>query len=396
MDDGGCGLLDCQRHYTVTPFLKRSMRVLSIIGTRPEALKMGLVLRALAATPGVESLVCSTGQHRELLRTSLALFEIVPDFELRLRRRGQAPDALAALLLARLGPLVERVRPDWILAVGDTTSVLCASLAAAHHRVRFGHIEAGLRTGEKWEPFPEEINRRVATVLADLHFAPTAAARRNLRKEGISGRNIVITGNPIIDTLRHFSHQTDVPGLDRRLGLGGPAPARPRLIVATFHRRENIGRPMREICASLRAIAGHYAGSVRILCIIHPNPAVRGPVRRDLAGVAHVVRSRPLDYPVMVAVLRRAHLVLTDSGGLQEEAPFLRVPVLVLRDRTERPEGVAAGVAALVGTSRGGIVAAVRQVLDCPDVHRGMARGFRGYGDGRAAVRIVRAMLSRW
>lgn len=371
------------------------MRVLSIVGTRPEALKIGLVVRALTATPGVESLVCCTGQHRELLRTSLALFGVAPDFDLTLRRRGQAPDALVALLLARLGPLVQRVRPDWILAVGDTTSVLCASLTAAHHRVRFAHIEAGLRTGAKWEPFPEEINRRVVTVLADLHLAPTDEARRNLRREGIPARSIVVTGNPIIDTLRHYSRQPTKPGLWRRLGLDEPSARGPRLIVVTFHRRENIGRPMREICASLRTIAQLYGGSVKILCIIHPNPAVRGPVRRDLAGIPHVVRSRPLDYPAMIAVLKRAHLVLTDSGGLQEEAPYLRVPVLVLRERTERPEGVAAGVATLVGTAQADIVSAVRQVLDRSAVHRAMARGFSGYGDGRSAARIVRALRAR-
>lgn len=371
------------------------MRVLSIIGTRPEALKLGQVLRAMVATPGVESLVCATGQHRELLRTSLALFGVVPDFDLMLRRRGQSPDALAALLLARLGPLVQRVRPDWILAVGDTTTVLAASLAAAHHHVRFAHVEAGLRSGAKWEPFPEEINRRVVTVLADLHFAPTDAARRNLRREGIPARNILVTGNPIIDTLRHFSRQPSEPGLWRRLGLDHPPARRPRLIVVTFHRRENFGRPMAEICASLRTIARLYGGSVKILCIIHPNPAVRDTVRRNLAGIPHVIRSRPLEYPAMIAVLKRAHLVLTDSGGLQEEAPCLRVPVLVLRERTERPEGVAAGVVTLVGTAETDIVYATRRVLDRPAVHRAMARGFSGYGDGRAAPRIVRALLTR-
>jgi len=371
------------------------MRILSIIGTRPEALKMGPVLRALGTARGIESLVCTTGQHRELLRAPLALFGIVPDFKLLLPRRGPSPHDLAALLLARLGPLVERVRPDWILAVGDTTSVLCAGLAAAHHRVRFGHVEAGLRTGARWDPFPEEINRRVATVLADLHFAPTATARRNLRREGVPARDIVITGNPVIDTLRQFPAQAVPAGLARRLGLAGPAAAAPRLVVATFHRRENIGPPLREICAALRTIARDYAGRVRILCVIHPNPAVREPVRQELADTPHIVLARPLDYADMIAVLRRAHLVVTDSGGLQEEAPFLRVPVLVLRARTERPEGVAAGVATLVGTERAGIVAAVRRVLDRPAVHRAMSRGFTGYGDGHAAGRIVQALLDR-
>lgn len=372
------------------------MRVLSVIGTRPEALKLGPVLQALAAAPGVQSLVCATGQHRALLRNSLALFGIRPDFDLALMQRGQEPPALLAALLTRLTPLVRRVKPDWVLAVGDTTSVLGASLAAAHQRVRFAHVEAGLRTASKGEPFPEELNRRLATVLADLHFAPTREARRNLRKENVAPRSIVLTGNPIIDTLRHFSARPNSPGLTRlwsRLGLDlavrGPSP---RLLVVTFHRRENIGRPMREICAALRDLARIHAGTLKILCIIHPNPAVRAPARRALAGVPHITLSRPLEYPAMIAVLKRAHIVLTDSGGLQEEAPWLRLPVLVLRNCTERPEGVAAGVAKLIGTSRPRIVAAVRHLLARPAAHRAMARGFKGYGDGHAAKRIVAAL----
>ena len=281
------------------------------------------------------------------------------------------------------------------MAVGDTTSVLCASLAAAHHRIRFAHVEAGLRTDSKWDPFPEEFNRRITTVLADLHFAPTAHARQNLLQENIPAHRIIVTGNPIIDTLRQFSRQSAPAGLAtlwRRLGLNRGDGVQPRLMVVTFHRRENIGRPMHEICAALRELARTYRGTVRILCIIHPNPAVREPARRDLAGVPHLVLSRPLDYAAMIAVLKCAHLVLTDSGGLQEEAPSLRIPVLVLRNRTERPEGVTAGAVKLVGTSRPRIVAAVRRLLDNPVAHRAMSRGFTGYGDGHAAKRIVRAL----
>jgi UDP-N-acetylglucosamine 2-epimerase (non-hydrolysing) len=374
------------------------MRILTIIGTRPEALKMGPVIRVLADTPGIESLVCATGQHRELVRSALGYFGVAPDFSLTLRRAGPEPEALAAALLARLGPLVQRVRPEWILAVGDTTSVLAASLVAAHQRVRFAHVEAGLRTAAKLDPFPEEINRRVATVLADLHLAPTAGCRRNLRREGIPARAIAVTGNPGIDALNLFARQTPPAGMPafwRRLGLEGGTGTQPRLVLVTFHRRENIGRPMREICAALRTLAETYRSSVRILCIIHPNPAVREPARRDLAGQPYIVLSRPLAYPVMVAVLKRTQLVLTDSGGLQEEAPGLQVPVLVLRNCTERPEGVAAGVAALVGTAHDGIVTAVRRVLDRPAVHQAMSRGYRGYGDGHAAGRIVRALQTR-
>jgi UDP-N-acetylglucosamine 2-epimerase (non-hydrolysing) len=371
------------------------MRILSVIGTRPEALKMGPVLWALAARPEFESVVCATGQHRALLQRALAQVGVKPDFDLDVMQPGQTPAAVLAVLLARLGPLVRRVRPDWILAVGDTTSVLAASLTAARHQVRFGHVEAGLRTDCLWDPFPEEFNRRLISVLATVHFAPTAQARRNLRRENIPARRIVVTGNPIIDTLRHFQRQAPARphGWRRRLGVPTGAEPPPRLLVVTFHRRENIGRPMRGICSALRDLARIYGDRICILCLVHPNPAVREPALRQLRGVPSIRISLPLDYPAMLAVLERAHCVLTDSGGLQEEAPTLGKPVLVLRRRTERPEGVAAGVAAIVGTARRDIVAAARRLLDHPAAHRAMSRRFRGYGDGHAAERIVRVLL---
>ncbi|HEY4247454.1 MAG TPA: UDP-N-acetylglucosamine 2-epimerase (non-hydrolyzing) [Lacunisphaera sp.] len=374
------------------------MRVLSIIGTRPEALKMGPVACALARTPGVESLLCTTGQHRELLQSALALFRLKPDFNLTIHRLSPDPTALLAVIVAKLGPLVQQVKPDWILAVGDTTSVLCASLVATHHHVRFGHIEAGLRTDSKWEPFPEEANRRIVSVLADLHFAPTSRAQKNLRRENIPAKRIIVTGNPVIDTLRQFSALSSAAPSPRLLrwsdGLGAnQKPA--RLVVVTFHRRENIGRPMREICAALRDLVRIYGDTIHILCLIHPNPAVKHVTRANLNAVPNVVLSPPVDYPAMIAILKQAYLVLTDSGGLQEEAPSLRVPVLVLRNRTERPEGVRAGAVALVGTSRAGIVAAARRLLDDPIAHRRMSRGFTGYGDGHAAERIVAALSRR-
>lgn len=372
------------------------MRVLSIIGTRPEALKMAPVIQCLARTPGIVAPVCLTGQHRELVRDSLALFRIEPDFDLRLMQRAQSPEAVLAGILARLGPIVSQVRPDWILAVGDTSTVLGASLVAVHQRIRFGHVEAGLRSSNKWDPFPEELNRRLTTVLADLHFAPTAQARRNLRRENIAADRIVITGNPIIDTLEQFRAtpgSTRPPSWWKRLNLQPPKGKPPRLVLVTFHRRENIGRPMRNICAALRDLARAYRGTVKILCIVHPNPAVREPAYQELAGVPHITLARPLSYPRMIFALHQAQLVLTDSGGLQEEAPCLRIPVLVLRKTTERPEGVAAGVARLVGTERQAIVRHAQELLDDPRAHRRMSRGFKGYGDGQAARRIVAALL---
>ena len=372
------------------------MRILSIIGTRPEALKMAPILQRLKSISNIESIVCISGQHRELLQGTLALFDIEADIDLALLKRNQAPDKLLARLLTKLGPLLQQVNPDWILAVGDTTSVLGASLASAHHQVSFGHIEAGLRTATKTDPFPEEFNRRVTSVLADLHFAPTAQARSNLLQENIPASSIIVTGNPIIDTLKCFSNRPDPTNLNplwRQLQLDPHTEGKaPHLLLVTFHRRENIGRPIKEICAALRDLALINKGALKVLCIIHPNPAVHAPARRDLTNAPNIVLSHPLDYPSMIAVLKRSHLILTDSGGLQEEAPWLKVPTLILRNSTERPEGLKAGVTRLIGTTRSRIVTEVQNIIKNPDLYRKMSKGFRGYGDGRAAEHIVNAL----
>jgi len=372
------------------------MRVLSVIGTRPEALKLGPVIQCLARTPGVTSIVCATGQHRELLADALALFGLHPDLDLALMRARQTPGQVLAAVIAKLEPQLARLRPDWVLGVGDTTSVLGAAIAANHCGVRFAHVEAGLRSGCRHDPFPEESNRRLISVLTDLHLAPTSMARENLRRESVPSSAIRVTGNPGIDTLRHFASASPAAEVDRvfsRLGLPpAPSPEAPRLVLVTCHRRENHGEPLRQVCAAVRAMALRNRGAVRFLFLLHPNPAVRGPVRRALADTPHVLASTPLSYPGMISVLRRAHLVMTDSGGLQEEAPWFRVPVLILRGHTERPEGVLAGVARLVGTRLEDIVATTQRLLDQPAAYRAMAAGYRGYGDGRAAPRIVRAL----
>ena len=372
------------------------MKVLTVIGTRPEALKLGPVIQCLARTPGVKSLVCTTGQHRELLTDALKLFDVRPEFDLAVMRPRQTPGNVLAAILERLEPLLARVRPDLVLVVGDTTSALAAAIAAHHSQVRLAHVEAGLRSGCRRAPFPEESNRRQISVLADLHLAPTAKARENLLREDIPSRAIRVTGNPVIDTLRRFA-SLPVPAAVgqtlRRLGLGTtPVQGEPRLLIVTCHRRENHGAPLRQVCAAVRDLAARNRGSVRVLFVVHPNPAVRGTVRRELTGTPHVALAAPLAYQALIGLLRRAYIVLTDSGGLQEEAPWLRVPVLILRDNTERPEGVKAGVAKLVGTRRQAIVAATQRLLDRPAVHRAMARGFRGYGDGHAAPRIVQTL----
>ncbi|MCS7011436.1 MAG: UDP-N-acetylglucosamine 2-epimerase (non-hydrolyzing) [Anaerolineales bacterium] len=370
------------------------MRVLSVFGTRPEAIKMAPVVRRLAQTPGVESLVCVTAQHRQMLDQVLQLFEIKPDFDLNLMQPDQALAELTAAVFTHLDPVIRQTKPDWILAQGDTTTVMATSLLAYYHRVRFGHVEAGLRTGDKWQPFPEEINRRVAGVVADLHFAPTEWARQNLRRENIPDTNIRVTGNPVIDALQWVARQPyDISDLQR---LGIPAEAlRRRILLVTAHRRENFGRPLENICAALLDLAKSYRDDIHLIYPVHLNPNVQEPVYRRLSGVPNITLTPPLEYLPLVQILKRATLVLTDSGGLQEEAPGLGVPVLVLRAVTERPEGVEAGTVRLVGTEQEAILAAARMLLDSEEERQKMARAVNPYGDGHAAERIVAALVER-
>ncbi len=366
------------------------MRVLSIFGTRPEAIKMAPVVRRLARTPGVESRVCVTAQHREMLDQVLGLFAITPDVDLNLMRPNQSLAALTAAVFTHLDPVLRDLRPDWVLVQGDTTTVMAAALLAYYHRIRVGHVEAGLRTGDKFQPFPEEINRRVAGAVADLHFAPTEWARQNLLRENVPADHIVVTGNPVIDALHWVVQQ---PFDLRSLGIPALDDPAVRLILVTAHRRENFGAPLERICAALRTLAETYAGAVHLVYPVHLNPNVQEPVYRLLGDVPHITLLPPLDYLPLVHLLRRAHLVLTDSGGLQEEAPGLGVPVLVLREKTERPEGVQAGTVKLVGTDTARIVREARRLLDDPAAHAAMAQAVNPYGDGHAAERIVDALL---
>jgi len=367
------------------------LRVLTIFGTRPEAVKMAPVVRRLQSTPGVAAKVCVTAQHRQMLDQVLDLFEIHPDYDLDLMQPDQALAALSAAVFSRLDPVLAEVRPDWVLVQGDTTTVMAASLLAYFHHARVGHVEAGLRTGDKWQPFPEEINRRVASVVADLHFAPTAWARDNLLREGVAPERIAVTGNPVIDALQSIAGRAyDF--------AGGPLAAVPldrRIVLVTVHRRENFGAPLRGIFNALRQIAQEYAGDVHIVYPVHLNPNVRQPAHEQLAGLPNVTLTDPLDYLPMVHLMKRATLVLTDSGGLQEEAPALGTPVLVLRRVTERPESIDAVTARLVGTDPARILAETRRLLDDPAAHAAMARAVNPYGDGRAAERIVEALLQQ-
>jgi len=364
------------------------MRILSIFGTRPEAVKMAPVIRELERTPNVESLVCVTAQHRQMLDQVLNLFEITPDVDLDLMRPNQSLAQLTARVFEKLDPVLADLKPDWVLVQGDTTTVMSAALLAYYHRIKVGHVEAGLRTGDKWQPFPEEVNRRVAGITADLHFAPTEWSRRNLLRENVPVEDIVITGNPVIDALHWVSQKPfDLSSL-------GIQTTDVRLVTVTAHRRENFGGPLENICSALRYLAEHYADQVHFVYPVHLNPNVQEPVYRLLGDIPNITLLDPLEYLPMVHLMKHSSLVLTDSGGLQEEAPGLGVPVLVLREVTERPEGLESGTLKLVGTDTERIVSETRRLLDDVAAHARMAQAVNPYGDGRAAKRIVDAILA--
>ena len=372
------------------------MKILSVLGTRPEAVKMAPVIKRLAQTPGIESRVCNTAQHRQMIDQVLDLFEIKPEYDLDLMRDGQTMANISAGIFTHLDPILGEFNPDWVLAVGDTTTVVTTSLLAFYRKIKFGHIEAGLRTHNKWHPFPEEINRRLATVTADLHFAPTAWSQGNLLREGIEPEKIIVTGNPVIDALNYVAHQPvpeEIGDLFIKLKIASPSARNDgkRLILVTAHRRENFGQPIENICRALRELAGR--GGVEIVYPVHLNPNVQEPVNRILSGVEHVTLLPPLDYLPLVHLMKRATLILTDSGGIQEEAPTFGIPVLVMRETTERPEGVDAGTLKLVGTESSRIVQEARRLLDDPAAYAQMSKAANPYGDGHAAERIIAALL---
>ncbi|HEY9086626.1 MAG TPA: UDP-N-acetylglucosamine 2-epimerase (non-hydrolyzing) [Anaerolineaceae bacterium] len=370
-----------------------ALRVLSIFGTRPEAVKMAPVVLELARTPGIESLVCITAQHREMLDQVLGLFDIRPDIDLNLMRPNQSLPQLTAGILIHLDPVLASLRPDWLLVQGDTTTVMAAAMLGYYHRINVGHVEAGLRTGDKWQPFPEEINRRIASVVADLHFAPTEHSRQNLLAEGVPDWRIAVTGNPVIDALQSITQRPAPAEATELLARLNVASGQRELVLVTAHRRENFGKPLEEICAALRILAESYPDRLQIVYPVHLNPNVQEPVYRLLGDVPNITLLPPLDYLPMVHLLRCARVVLTDSGGIQEEATALNKPTLVLREVTERPEGVEAGVLRLVGTHTQTIVRETRRLLDDPLAYDSMAQAANPFGDGHAAQAIVRAVL---
>jgi UDP-N-acetylglucosamine 2-epimerase (non-hydrolysing) len=366
---------------------------------------MAPVVQALARTPGIVSLVCVTAQHRQMLDQVLGLFDIRPDVDLNLMQPDQSLSSLTAEIFTHLDPVLISLNPDWILVQGDTTTVMASSLAAYYHHIRVGHVEAGLRTSDKWQPFPEEINRRLASVVTDMHFAPTEWARQNLLRENIPSQQIIVTGNTVIDALQavvKIPPSLAVLNLFKCIGIPYQSTesfpklslVSPRLILVTAHRRENFGQPLEHICLALNELAHIYKDGIRIVYPVHLNPNVQEPVYRILGNTPNIVLLQPLDYLPMVHLMRHASIVLTDSGGLQEEAPSFGVPVLVMRAVTERPEGIQAGTVRLVGTDYDEIVTQVRRLLDDPLAYAAMAQAINPYGDGKAAMRIVNALLA--
>ena len=360
--------------------------VLCVVGTRPEAVKMAPIVLRLRLAEGLRVRLVSTGQHRELLDRALADFGLTADLDLGLMRPGQGLAEVTARALTALDGTLEAEAPDVVLAQGDTTTVLASALASYYRQVPFGHVEAGLRTGQPYRPFPEEKNRVLAGHLAELHFAPTPRSRLNLLREGIADTSIHVTGNPGIDALR--------------LAAGRPVPPTvaletDRMVLITAHRRESFGAPLSEICRALRDLVGRDPG-LSVVFPVHPNPSVRGPVETALGGVPRIALIDPVGYLEFVALMRASFLILTDSGGVQEEGPSLGKPVLVLRDETERPEAVEAGTVRLVGPHHRAIVEAVESLTSSPDLYRRFATVANPYGDGWAAERIVRVLLDRF
>jgi UDP-N-acetylglucosamine 2-epimerase (non-hydrolysing) len=364
------------------------LKILSVFGTRPEAVKMAPIVRLLAQTIGVESRVCVTAQHRQMLDQVLNLFDIKPEYDLNLMRDNQSLAQLSAAIFTHLDPVLSDFKPDWVLAQGDTTTVAITSLLSYFNRIKFGHVEAGLRTHDKWQPFPEEINRRVAGVTADLHFAPTEWSKQNLLREGVDESIIKVTGNTVIDALQFVSKQPEPKEISE---LVSSTLKTNKLILVTAHRRENFGKPIEDICCALAELAKHE--DVEIVYPVHLNPNVQEPVNRLLKGVDHITLLPPLDYLPLVHLMKHATLILTDSGGIQEEAPAFGIPTLVLRDVTERPEGVEAGTLKLVGTETSHIVKEAKRLLDDKSAYTQMAKAGNPYGDGHAAEKIIQALL---
>jgi len=377
--------------------MKPKLRVMVVFGTRPEAVKLSPVIKELQGhTEQIETIVCVTAQHREMLDQVLSVFEITPAVDLDLMKPDQSLAGLTARIFTDLDPIIKEHRPDWLLIQGDTTTVMAAAILGFYNQVKVGHVEAGLRTHDKWQPFPEEINRRLAGVVADLHFAPTENNRQNLLHEGVPGEIIHITGNPAIDALQYIIQQPEPAESARIMQRAGMVDSNRRLVLVTAHRRENFGEPIRNICRALKRLAESYKDQITLVYPVHLNPNIQAPVYEMLSDVENILLLAPLDYLPLVHLMKHASLILTDSGGIQEEAPSLGIPTLVLRERTERQEGVQAGTLKLVGTDPEAIYQATSQLLEDPQAYEAMAQAVNPYGDGHTAERIVSILIQDW
>lgn len=371
------------------------LKVLTVFGTRPEAIKMAPVVRALANATDIEAKVCVTGQHRQMLDQVLDLFKIKPDFDLDLMKPGQDLTDITSNVLLGLRTVFKEWRPDWVLVHGDTTTTLATSLAAYYEKIRVGHVEAGLRTGNIYSPWPEEMNRRIAGVISAIHFSPTETAKANLLREGVFETDILVTGNTVIDALLDVvqqvrAHSELTTSINRQFDFLDKSK---KLILVTGHRRENFGEGFLNICAALAEISKR--DDVQIVYPVHLNPNVQEPVKRLLGSKPNIHLIEPQDYLPFVYLMDQAYLLLTDSGGIQEEAPSLGKPVLVMRDTTERPEAVTAGTVKLVGTDKSLIANEVIRLLDDTSEYQSMSHAHNPYGDGMASTHIVNFLKSR-
>ncbi|MGU5889734.1 non-hydrolyzing UDP-N-acetylglucosamine 2-epimerase [Aeromonas hydrophila] len=371
------------------------MKILTVFGTRPEAIKMAPLVHALAADERFESKVCVTAQHREMLDQVLSLFEIIPDYDLNLMKAGQTLNDVTARILLELKPVLQEFKPDVVLVHGDTATTFAASLAAYYEQIAVGHVEAGLRTGNIYSPWPEEANRKLTGTLATYHFAPTETSKTNLLREGYDGKNIFVTGNTVIDALLMVKDKIDnYQVLNSSLAAQFPfLDENKKLILVTGHRRESFGGGFERICEAL-AIIAKTNPDVQILYPMHLNPNVREPVNRILGGIDNIILIDPQEYLPFIYLMMRAHIILTDSGGIQEEAPSLGKPVLVMRDTTERPEAVNAGTVRLVGTKVNQIVTNLHMLLTDKSAYEEMSFAHNPYGDGKSCKRILDALDS--